>query len=284
MSFDHLPAELHSRAVPLIALWQVDVDRVLVTPSSLLAFGRRIDQRVVVKMARVRGDEWRAADVLRAFAGRGTVRVYDAVEGAALLERLDPGEALAESALDDEDSIRVIAETISAMSPEMPAVTVPTAADWGAGFARYRRSGDAQVPADLVEAGAAVYLRLCGSQSPARLLHGDLHHGNILRDARRGWVAIDPKGVIGEPEYEAGAALRNPWGRPDIFANRAVLQRRIAILVETLGFDEERLLAWAFAQAVLSAVWDVEDGIGVDPDRGCLALARTVRPMLSSGV
>jgi streptomycin 6-kinase len=51
---------------------------------------------------------------------------------------------------------------------------------------------------------------LCSSQRYRRLLHGDLHHGNVLHDSERGWVAIDPKGVLGEPEYEIGVALRNP--------------------------------------------------------------------------
>ena len=63
-----------------------------------------------------------------------------------------------------------------------------------------------------VERAQRLYVGLCASQTSTRLLHGDLHHYNILRDGDRGWVAIDPKGVVGEVEYEIGAALRNPYG------------------------------------------------------------------------
>jgi streptomycin 6-kinase len=38
----------------------------------------------------------------------------------------------------------------------------------------------------------------------------DLHHYNVLSDSGRGWLAIDPKGLVGEVEYEVGAAIRNP--------------------------------------------------------------------------
>lgn len=262
MPFDWIPPDLRGRVLQLIARWKVDVDRIHVTPGAVFAFGRRRNEGVVVRVGRTRGDEWLAGPVLQAFDGRGTVRAYEAVEGAALLERLDPGESLAESALEDEVSMNVIAATMAAMSPDATELPLPTAADWGRGFARYRASGDAQMPAGLVEAAEAV--------------------GNVLRDSRRGWVAIDPKGVLGEPEYEAGAALRNPWDRSDVFASPVAIERRVAILSRTLRFDEERLRSWAFAQAVLSALWDIEDGVAVDARHGCLVLARTLRHMLGS--
>ena len=277
VSFDGIPPELRGRVVPLLARWQVDVDSIRVTPGAVLAFGRRGTEGVVVKVARTRGDEWCSGEVLRAFAGRGTVRVHDTAEGASLLERLDPGESLADSALEDDAAMHVIAATIAAMRPDARDLPLPGAADWGKGFARYRASGDVRVPADLVEAAEGEYARLCATQSRVRLLHGDLHHGNVVRDARRGWVAIDAKGVFAEPEYEAGAALRNPWDRPEVFADPAVIESRIAVLGRTLRFDEERMLSWAFAQAVLSVLWNIEDGVPVDPGDGCLALAQTLR-------
>lgn len=91
-----------------------------------------------------------------------------------------------------------------------------------------------------------------------------------MRSAR-GWLAIDPKGVIGEPAYEVGALLRNPipriFDQPD---RPTVLRRRARLLADALGFDAGRVLRWAAVQAVLSAWWDVEDGA---PD--------TVRPWIT---
>jgi streptomycin 6-kinase len=92
------------------------------------------------------------------------------------------------------------------------------------------------------------------------LLHGDLHHENILSAERQPWLAIDPQGVIGEPAYETGALLRNPM--PDIlnFPNlKSVLKKRVDQLVEELALDRSRILGWGIAQAVLSAWWDYEE-------------------------
>ena len=121
------------------------------------------------------------------------------------------------------------------------------------------------------------YLRLCGTQKNRRLLHGDLHHENVIFDDRRGWLAIDPKGVVGEIEYEIGAALRNPVDRPDLCASREILQRRIQIFEQALHLDTVRAVRWAFAQAVLSAIWSWEDGEPVDNANSPLLLAREIR-------
>jgi streptomycin 6-kinase len=92
------------------------------------------------------------------------------------------------------------------------------------------------------------------------LLHGDLHHWNVLRAQREPWLVIDPHGVIGEPAYETGALLRNPNDRLlDLPDPPRTLSRRVDILSERLGFDRQRIIGWAMAQAVLSAIWSVED-------------------------
>jgi streptomycin 6-kinase len=96
--------------------------------------------------------------------------------------------------------------------------------------------------------------------APPVLLHGDLHHHSILSAERQPWLALDPKGVVGEPAYEVGAFLRNPlpWllDQPD---PRRVMARRLDQLAGDLGFDRARLLSWGLAQAVLSAWWSFWD-------------------------
>jgi streptomycin 6-kinase len=112
------------------------------------------------------------------------------------------------------------------------------------------------------------------------LLHGDLQHYNVLYDNKRGWVAIDPKGVIGELEYEVGALLRNPMELPELYTQRATVERRVEILASVLPLDRSRVLRWCFAQAVLSAIWGVEDGYKIERNHPALELARTVRSMI----
>ncbi len=95
------------------------------------------------------------------------------------------------------------------------------------------------------------------------LLHGDLHHWNILSSQREPWLAVDPKGLIGEPEYETGAWLRNPF--PQILEQGdpvEITKRRVDQFAAELDFDRQRVLAWGVYQAVLAAWWSWEEGSG----------------------
>jgi streptomycin 6-kinase len=88
------------------------------------------------------------------------------------------------------------------------------------------------------------------------VLHGDLHHDNVLHSGTDGWVAIDPAGVVGEREYGTGALLRNPWpGLLELPDPGRITRRRIDQLAEALDLDADRVRGWAYSQAVLAAVW-----------------------------
>jgi streptomycin 6-kinase len=263
--------------------WNILVQDTLDTQSSLIVYGRRNDQPVVLKVLRQPGDEWRSGEVLEVFDGKGMVRVYDYVEGAVLLEKLHPGTPLTDLALRgrDDEATQIIGEVIQGISePRQSSKTFVTVQDWGKGFQRYLASGDHQIPHDLVMQGKRIYLQLCASQQGVRLLHGDLQHYNVLLDSNRGWIAIDPKGVIGEVEYEIGAALRNPYERPELFASPETIESRIKRYQAMLKLDPERALSWGFSQAVLSAIWSVEDGFAVDAKNPSIMLARAIRLIL----
>jgi streptomycin 6-kinase len=239
--------------------WRVDVERVVETPRSAIAFGCRDEQQVVLKVVDAHGDERLSGQVLEAFGGRGVVRVLEQEDDAILLDRLLPGTSLADANFDDDAATGVIADVIKRMSPGPPPVGVPTVEAWGRGFERYA-AGDAHaIPKTLVEAAQRTYVDLCASQTTRRLLHGDLHHHNVLFDSQRGWLAIDPKGVVGELAFEVGAALRNPCERPERYAAPATIRRRVDYFARTLQLDSARIFAWAFAQAVLAAIWELED-------------------------
>ena len=258
-------------------------------------------EEVVLKLAPAWEEGLRTeAAALSLFEGRGAVELLDAAPeldapldgsgatrrpgtgrepGALLLEHLRPGVALEALVLAGEDAAatRIAARAMQRLWRPAPADggpiawrsasaarTLPTVSDWGEGFARHRRAhGGGSGPLDeaVLERAEAVFRRLASSQAPPVVLHGDLHHGNLLSASRESWLAIDPKGVVGEPAYEPGALLRNPFPRllelPDV---RRLTARRLDVLAGALGLDRERLRAWAFAQAVLSAVWHVEDG------------------------
>ena len=132
----------------------------------------------------------------------------------------------------------------------------------------------------MVESAQKTYLKLAATQRNTRLLHGDLQHYNVLFDSDRGWVAIDPKGVIGETEYEIGAAMRNPVERPDLFLSPQTITRRLKQFTGRLNLDYDRTVRWTFAQSVLSAIWSVEDGDTLYPGNSSLQLADTIQPLI----
>ncbi len=179
------------------------------SPSGCLAFGRIADrtgtaQAVVLKVTAARSDEGPAWAVLRHFDGNGSVGLLAHADGASLLERAVPGRPLSELVhlgRDDEATAILCDVAATLHRPDAPPADAgfPTVEAWGRAFEAYRRSGDGALPPALVDRAASLYADLATSQDAPRLIHGDLHHENVLLDAGRGWLAIDPKGVLGEP-------------------------------------------------------------------------------------
>ena len=183
-----------------------------------------------------------------------------------LLERCEPGASL--TFVENDERAASIAATVlrRLWRPAPPEHCFPFVSDWMRGFERLRRSYDGgmgPMPAALVEKAEALFADLIPTQAEPVLLHGDFHHENVLSARRDGWLAIDPKGVVGEPAYDAATLLRQPPGLAhDPHAGRT-LERRLEQLSGELGLERDRLLGWALAQAVLAAYWSLEDGHGI---------------------
>lgn len=206
---------------------------------------------------------------LRLCDGGGMVRLLeaDAPRGVMLLERALPGEPL--SRMEDDDQATVIAADVmrAIWRPIPDPSPFPTVAGWLRAFERVRamfEGGSGLLPeAALARAEALGRDLLASTPAQPMLLHGDLHHDNIVSAQRMPWLVIDPKGVTGDPCYEVGAFLSNPYERimawdPSEWPAR--MARRVDILTERLGFPRERIVAWGVTYATLSAAWGVEDG------------------------
>ena len=262
--------------------WGVSIDEMMETPTSVLGFGLRGNDRVVLKITKAESDESHAGEVLRSFKGDGAVRVHESDTGAVLMERLEPGHQLVELVRrgEDDEATKILANVTLQLSQHKAPPHTPTVPDWARGFDRYLATADKQIPAHLVIEARELYRMLAASQGKAMLLHGDLQHYNVLWDAARGWLAIDPKGVVAELEYEVGSILRNPVEKPELLPSTKTIDRRLEILVNALRLDHARVVAWSFSQAVLSAIWDFEDGYSIGQDNAALRLARALKPML----
>lgn len=270
------------RLAELAQLWRVTIGRMRTTPGSIVAFGFRDDAPVLLKVSTHPHEEWRAGELISAFAGRGMVRALEHAPGAVLLEEMKPATPLARviDAEGDERAVHVLASVIAAMQETSPAVRgFPSAQEWGRSFERYLASNNDEIPVTLVVEAQRLYEHLCRTQAPPRLLHGDLHHDNVLLDAGRGWLAIDPKGVVAELEFELGAALRNPAEMPVLYTPGAI-ERRAKAYARQLDLDAGRIVQWTFAQAVLSAIWITEDGGLPAADNAGLQVAVSAREML----
>jgi streptomycin 6-kinase len=202
---------------------------------------------------------------LQIFNGQGIVQLLEAdfERQVFLLERIRPGVELV-TLNDDDERTQVIARVMQQLwklvKEDRPLLTVE---NWTSGLKKLRphfNGTTGPFPEILVDAADHIFAEFVPSQGEQVLLHGDLHHWNIISATRQPWLALDPKGVIGEREYDVGALLRNPWGELHRIQDIKKIQaRRIDILAEVLGFDRQRMLGWGMAQAVLSAWWSVED-------------------------
>lgn len=201
---------------------------------------------------------------LQIFAGEGSVAIFERDDdlGAMLLERLRPGKAILH--LDDEQATGHAIQVMGQLHGKSPSEgKFPAVADWAKGLKRLRTTfdgGTGPFHSHLVEQVEGISNELLSSMDQPTLLHGDLHHWNILSASRSPWLAIDPKGIIGEPAYEAGAWIRNPFPNLHGWSNaKQLISRRIMQFSNALGVDRDRIHGWSLFQAVLAAWWSYEE-------------------------
>jgi len=103
---------------------------------------------------------------------------------------------------------------------------------------------------------------------------------NILKDDARGWLVIDPKGVVGELAYETAAILHNPIPDFELIANAKVMEARVRIFSDRLNVSAERILKWCFAKNILSHLWTVEDHMDTSTFARSLRVADTALALL----
>jgi len=198
--------------------------------------------------------------------GKGAARIQDYDErGAMLIERARPGIELTTLHREgrDEEATAITCQLMLRLTVKTD-YPFPTATDRAADLAGLRKRFNGNTgpfPEHLVDAAENLFAELIASQGEQVLIHGDLHHENILSARREPWLAIDPHGLIAEREFETYALLLNPDGiakNPDL---EAISRRRIDQMCDLLGFDRERIRGWGIACAVLSAWWSL-DGHG----------------------
>lgn len=235
---------------------------------NLVFYGETLAGRPVVLKAAPESEALASeAAALQGFGPDRAAAVIEARldEGLLVTERLLPGTQLSRIATERE----ALNTVVRLFSNGWPAPD-PLVVDDVAAFTRsLDRLPDTSGPLNpgLMREAMDVRRALLADPAEARLLHGDLHYGNILADERRGFRLIDPKGLRGDPLFDLGYLVSRvqPLGSDALPLGRAVALR-LDVLVGAFGCESKRLAAWSFVAAALSAIWTVEDHGHVSDD------------------
>jgi streptomycin 6-kinase len=202
-------------------------------------------------------EERRGAALMVWWQGDGSARVLEHEGDALLLERAGGAGSLVEMARNgrDDEASRIlctVAVTLHASRTRSLPALVP--------LARWFRELE---PAALRHGGvlaraAAAARELLREPQGVTVLHGDLHHRNALDFGARGWLAIDPKGLVGERGFDFANIFCNPDFETAIASGRVAHQA--SVVAEAAGLERSRLLKWILAYAGLSAAWTLGDG------------------------
>ena len=216
--------------------------------------------------------------VLQRWAGHGAVRLLsaDPHHRGLLLERLHSTDL---TGVAEEHACAIVADLYGRIHiPAMPQLR-SLSADidrWTSDLAGLARN--APIPRRLVEQAIALGTDLAADRAVAdRVIHTDLHYGNVLAGDREPWLVIDPKPVNGDPHYEIAPMLWNRW---DEIAGdtREGVRRRFWMLVDAAGFDEDRARGWVIVRMVHNAMWALQDLSHTEQAwlTRCIAVAKAV--------
>jgi len=253
-----------------LARWDLVPDgEPIETPSSLLLPVRHNGVPAMLKIAREK-EERRGAAVMAWWNGDGAATVLARHGDALLMERAAGPRSLAAMVADgkDDEASRILCEVtmhIHAERPGLPSELVPLT-HWFEALAPAARTHGGL----LAKADAAAEALLADARDVV-VLHGDIHHGNVLDGGERGWLAIDPKGLLGERTFDFVNILRNPDAAAALAPGR--FQHQVEVLAGAAAVERQRLLDWTLAFAGLSAAWHLADGTPAALDLAIAGLA-----------
>jgi streptomycin 6-kinase len=257
----------HERLHQYLRRWQLSNPELLATTATSYVYkAQREQETLVLKLLNDIGikDEQRGAAALRFFSRYGAVRLIEATDDAHLLGYIDgPALSTLSHSGQDEGATIIIAELLNKLHSPRPA-TIPASLTplhrWFRSLF-HRAMLDKQRSAETVfSRGAAVAENLLTTAQDVCVLHGDVHHDNIKHSSEYGWLAFDPKGLVGERTFDVANTLCNPFDLPELVLNEARLLRNAEILSDRMGLEIQRVLNFTFAYACLSASWTHDAG------------------------
>ncbi len=255
---------LEIRVETFLARWELTLESV-VPNLSYNYVAKVVDSegtRLILKLGVPNYDFQNEVRCLQAYDGNGCVKLIktDVKHGAMLLDRLEPGIMLT-AETDEEAVIHHYIKVWKAIRRPLPTGAIfPSIMDWATGLIRYKeryQGSDAPISIEAVNLAEQWFQELAETSEGPELLHGDLHHENILYSEHQGWLAIDPKGVTGDLYFDIVSFLINQLhNKPN---PKDLLKLRIDLLCKELQLDRARLLKAAAAMSTLFACWGIDD-------------------------
>ena len=231
------------------------------THSSLLQPILYNDAKCMLKIA-VSDEERRGNNLMTWWNGNGAAIVLLHDDAALLMERANGERSLTEMATQgrDDEAIQIICLVVDRLHTHQapyPTDLIPLNT-WfkSLGLIAERQGG-------VFAQCSQVANELLNNPKNQIALHGDIHHGNILDFGEKGWLAIDPKGLIGERGFDYANLFCNPDAAIATDPGRFI--KRIRAVSEAARLEPKRLLQWIAAWAALSAAWAIEDGENPEP-------------------
>ncbi|CVI58295.1 MULTISPECIES: aminoglycoside phosphotransferase family protein [Agrobacterium] len=269
------------------ASWNIEAaEQIADTPAGVVYELSRSDGSLAVAKVlkkKVLKDSLRGADFIKWRAGIGCVELLDRSDDILLMEHAGT-ETLRDVLFrdgNDNATTEIAADVLlkyhqpSQQKPPSSLLTLPLYFESLFRKAELDRTNGMDSP--YIEA-ATLAQALIDRQRDLKPLHGDLHHENIMR-SERGWIIIDPAGLIGDAALDVANMFSNPLDRFDLTRNEARIASMAAIFAKALQRDERVLLQYAFAYGCLSAVWHEEDGNAEECDNE-LAVAAAIKTVL----
>jgi streptomycin 6-kinase len=241
--------------------WGLEPDGEPITTHSSRPLPVRRDGVPAMLKVALEAEERRGAVLMAWWDGEGAARVLARATGEGSLAEM------ARNGRDDEASriICAVAAKLHAPRKRPPPELLPLSR-W---FEELEPA--AAQHGGILSHAAATARELLAAPQDIVVLHGDLHHGNILDAGSRGWLAIDPKRLVGERGFDFANIFCNP--DPAVAAAPGRLARQSHVVAEAAGLERVRLLKWILAYAGLSAVWFLSDGVKPELDLAVAELA-----------
>jgi streptomycin 6-kinase len=226
----------------------------------------RTDESCVLKVSWLDESTVDETVALLAWDGRGAVRLLEAESslGAMLLEQLDFRRSL--DHVEIEEAVSIAGRLLRRLSIPAPhglrplqAVAEELVRSLPERWERYGRP----MPRRLLDRACDLAVQL-GPSSGELLVNYDLHYANVLAGQREPWLAVDPKVVVGDPEFGMAQLL---WRRLEDMQAQGGIDRHFRVLTEAAELDADLARLWTLVRCVDYWLWGVSVGLTDDPAR-----------------